>query len=298
MAVKNANSPAIVQAPELLERVILCKEQPLLLVLLLALWVALKICFANKSRVLISGEGSGKHRGHCSRCQALSLLLPAASWGPRLVGPAPCSAGQVEGGRGWGPGRPDAGGSREPQPRSLDWSRVWGYRHGFCCSGRAAASLLSRRAGLLRLARSLPVSISVLRAPFAFGTAVLLLPRGPPPGPSRAQGAPVGALYPHLSFASCRVHFWAARAPACMRPRKPPVLPCVSRCLPGTSPFSPLPHSPPHSLDPRVHSPQKYEALSFSDGIPSWVVGGQRADFFFFLMPVPCSVNCVCVCCF
>lgn len=37
MAVKNANSPAIVQAPELLERVILCKEQPLLLVLLLAL---------------------------------------------------------------------------------------------------------------------------------------------------------------------------------------------------------------------------------------------------------------------
>lgn len=37
MALKNANSPAIVQTPELLDRVILCKEEPLLLVLHLAL---------------------------------------------------------------------------------------------------------------------------------------------------------------------------------------------------------------------------------------------------------------------
>lgn len=245
---------------------------------------------------MISGEDSGEARRPLFR---VAGAVPASA-GSEL-GAAPGRAGALQrrrtGGETWAPGR---GGSREPQPPPHPPSRDWGFRHDFSCPGRAAASLLSllsRSARLLCLARSLPVSISVLRAlaRFAFGTAVLLLPRGRPPGPSCALRAHVGALDPLLSFASCPVPFWAARVPDCIRPRQARSCPA-----PPAARLAPLP-SPPLSLSlsfslivcPAPFTGKSMKPHPFQIGFPLELWAGKVADFF--KMPVQCCVNSVCV---
>lgn len=169
---------------------------------------------------MISGEDS---------CTARRPLFPEsgavpASAGSELGAP-PGRAGALQRRRTGGPGHPDAEGAQNHSPPGAgtgDTDMALPARGGPPPPSSPAERGCSVSPGASRLvflccARSLGLLLELLYS------SCLVAGR-------RVLGAPVGALYPHLSFASCPVHFWAACVPDCIQPPAGPVLPCLSAC--------------------------------------------------------------------